>query len=194
MKLIPFFDAENLWTAPIARRFESQGQPVPDSVYDVFLKMRASTMVLAFSQGYLVQMSDWWAKWKFNTGFKYAPGSAMCESGTKVLIGHIHESLMPFRGVGPVPRETLEAAKEQGVAVPEERLGDFTPGAAELRVVIPGGVSLNGVTDGGHDIPGLTLHEPDGRLRAVVFEWQNEQWLDWDEAVAKSVELRHYID
>lgn len=205
MKLISVIEADILWADPVVKRYEALGQEVPEDIYAVFPKMRASFSVLAFSPGYLVKLSDWWAKWKFVTGFKYVPGSGMCESGTKVLLGHIHESLMPFRGTGSVPQETLDEAKAMGVSVPEERLGDFAPGAIELGVVIPKGVSLNGVTDGGHSTPGIILHEPDGKLRAVacepdgklravVWEWQNERWMDWDEAVANGVELRNYAD
>ncbi len=194
MKLISNTEADWLIIGPVLQKRADDKLPPFGPEWKVFPNMRASGNVLLFSSGYMVKLAQWWSKWKAATGFEYKPGSAMCESGTKVLLGHIHESLLPFRGEGRVPQETIDAARGEGVSIPESRLGDFTPGAYEIRVRIPRGVSLNGVTDGGHSTPLLLTEEPDGRQTAQVFEWQNERWRDWEDAVKDGVELVDAID
>jgi len=191
MKLIPTSEADNYWLLPIWDAEEKAGK-LPSSA--PFPAMRASDASLVFSSGYMVKLANWWSGWKAATGFKYEPGSQMCESGTKVLIAHVHESLTAFRGVGPVPMETLDQAAIERVTVPRERMGDFSPEIRELRIEIPAGIEVNGVTDGGHSTPGLLVEEPDGRVRACFFEWQNGQWSDYAAAVARGVIVHDCID
>ena len=54
--------------------------------------------------------------------------------------------------------------------------------------------SVNGVTDGGHSTPGLIVEDPDGRIVANVWEWQNEKWTPWEELAAKGVYLHDAIE
>lgn len=193
MKLIPISEADSLWRVP-ALQYQATLSDAEYRTPEPFPNMRASAMSLVFSFGYMVKLSRWWEEWKRATGFKYVPGSAMCESGTKVFIAHVHEAVLPFRGEGPVDPEIVEQARLESVIIPAERLGDFTPEVRELRIAIPRGVSVNGVTDGGHSTPGLIVEEPDGRIVANVWEWQNSKWTPWEELAAKGVYLHDAIE
>lgn len=194
MKIIPSAEADFYWIGPVLQRRADAGLPPFGPEWRVFPNMRASWDVLVFSSGWLVKLAQWWETWKSATGFQYVTGSQMCESGTKRLIGEIQDAVLPFRGTGRVPMEVLDAARASGVQVPEQRLGDFTEGAYRLNVSIPSGVNLNGVTDGGHSTPGILVEEPDGRVVARVFEWQNSRWLDWEDAVKNGVKLVDCLD
>jgi hypothetical protein len=189
MKLIPLGEADNLFLAPMleAGQFDFDNLPFPH--------MRSSNSVLVFSEGYLVAVSQWWDAYLKATGFKYVPGSGMCEGGTKAFIGHVNEEAVnPFRGFGPVDPAVVEAAKEQGRECPTERLGDFAAGVYEIRCTIPGGVNLNGVTDGGHSTPVILVHDSNGEIVAFFYEWQNSQWEPLDEAVKRGVKILDVID
>ncbi len=191
MKLVPLYDADNLFLAPMLEA----GQYDFTYATDPFPKMRASASVLVFSEGYLVAVSQWWESYLKATGFKYAPGSGMCEGGTKAFIGHVNEEAVnPFRGVGSVDPAVVEAARAQGRDCPTERLGDFCPGVYEVRCTIPGGVNLNGVTDGGHSTPVILVHSPEGEVLPCFWEWQNSKWEHFDKAVKKGVKILDVID
>ena len=194
MKIISETEAQNCWRLPIIDKRAKDGLPPYGSEWRVFPHISTSWEVMVFSRAYLDVVSEWWAKWKFTTGFKYEPGSAMCESGVKIFIGHVHESVFPFRGHGSVPKETLEEAARQGVIIPTERLGDFTPGVFEMRVIIPRGSSINGVADGAHATAGLLVHDGDQAVHPVVWEWQNQRWCDWQEAVDNGITLSDITD
>lgn len=189
MKLIPTAEADALILSPMmeAGQFDFDNLPFPN--------MRASAQMLAFSEGYLVAASQWWEAYLKATGFKYVPGSGMCEAGTKAFIGHVsEESVNPFRGFGPVDSTIIEAARLQGRECPTERLGDFSPGVYEIRCTIPGGVNLNGVTDGGHSTPAIVVHQLDGELVIYFWEWQNSRWERLDAAIKRGVKILDAID
>ena len=191
MKLIPQAEADPYWTLPIweaDEKFKRNPGPAP------FPAMRASATALIFSRAYMGSLAKWWADWMAATGFRYEPGSQMCESGTKVLIAHVHEALAAFRGEGDVPDETIAQARREGVQCPTQRLGDFSPEIRELRIEIPAGISVNGVTDGGHSTPGLLVEEADGTVVAYIWEWQNGRWSDYAELVARGVIVHDCID
>lgn len=189
MKLINITEADNLFLAPMldAKQYDFDKDPFPN--------MRASLNVLVFSEDYLPVVTEWWREYLKATGFKYEPGSAMCEGGTKVVIGHVNEeAVQPFRGDGDVDQAIVAAAKAQGREIPARRLGDFCAGVWEIRCIIPSGVNLNGVTDGGHSTPALFLHDKDGNVYVVIWEWQNGQWVRLDVAIKSGVVIRAVID
>lgn len=193
MTVIPLFEADTYLAGEIDQLRAERGLS-PNPNWRIFPTMRASADVVVFSEGYLSAMSEWWAKWKEATGFKYEPGSQMCESGTKIFIAHIHESLMPFRGEERVATEIVEQASREGHDIPKDKLGDFTPGAYEVRIQIPRGTSVNGVTDGGHSTPCLLVANPQGDIRAVIWEWQNGRWMDFVEMIRNGVNVVDAID
>lgn len=189
MKLITTPEADALILSPMMEhgQFDFDNLPFPN--------MRASNQVLVFSEGYLVDASQWWTEYRNATGLHYAPGSGMCEAGTKAFIGHVGaHGVQPFRGVGKVDEEVVAAARAQGRECPIEKLGDFSPGLYEIRCRIPGGVSLNGVTDGGHSTVAILIHHADGEIVAMLWEWQNARWERLDRAVARGVVITDAID
>jgi len=189
MKIIPSANADALFLSPMleAGQFDFDNLPFPH--------MRSSNSVLVFSEGYLVAVSQWWDAYLKATGFKYAPGSGMCEGGTKAFIGHVNEEAVnPFRGFGPVDQAIVDAAREQGRECPTERLGDFSPAVYEVRCTIPSGVNLNGVTDGGHSTPVILVHDASGEVLAYFWEWQSSKWEPLDKAVKRGVKILDVID
>jgi len=189
MKLIPSGEADSLFLGPMMEAGQLDFDVLP------FPHMRASNEVLVFSEGYLVAVSQWWNAYLQAAGFKYAPGSGMCEGGTKAFIGHVNEEAVnPFRGFGPVDPLIVEAARAQGRDCPAERLGDFSPAVYEVRCVIPNGVNLNGVTDGGHSTPAILVHDASGAIVAFFWEWQNFKWELLDKAVKRGVKILDVID
>lgn len=189
MKLIQTAEADALILSPMmeAGQFDFDNLPFPN--------MRASSQVLVFSEGYLVAVSQWWESYRKATGFTYKPGSNMCEGGTKVFIGHVNEEAVdPFRGSGPVDPAIIEEARRQGRDCPTVRLGDFTAGVYEIRCVIPSGVNINGVTDGGHSTPAIIVHYADGEIVIFFWEWQNARWERLDRAVKRGVRILDAID
>lgn len=194
MNLIPTPEADQIIAGPVLMKRMADGLPFLEPEFRLFPNMRASGMVLVFSVGFLSAINQWWRDYLDATGFRYEPGSAECEAGVKKFIGQVMDMVQPFRGTGPVPRETIEEAEAQGHDCPKERLGDFTPGVYETRCVIPAGLSLNGVTDGGHSTVTMLLVQPDGQLTAVFWEWQNRQWTDYAEKVAAGVDIHDQLD
>lgn len=191
MKLIPLYEADNLFLGPMAEAKQWDFDPATDP----FPRMRASNMVLVFSEDYLPVVTEWWREYLRATGFKYEPGSQKCERGTRVFLGHIDEEAVdPFSGEGDVDPAIVTAAKAQGREIPTKRLGDFCSGAWQVRCIIPRGVNLNGVTDGGHSTPSLFLHDKDGEAYAVIWEWQNGQWVRLNAAIKSGVQIRDVID
>lgn len=191
MKLIQSGEADALFLSPMLKG----GQFDFTDATNPFPKMRTSLSVLVFSEGYLVAVSQWWDAYRKATGFKYAPGSGMCEGGTKAFIGHVNEqSVDPFRGVGPVDPSVIAAAKAEGRDCPTERLGDFCPGVYEVRCTIPNGINLNGVTDGGHSTVVILVHGPNGEVVTYFWEWQSSKWSRLDDAVKRGVKITDVID
>lgn len=189
MKLITVTEADAMFLSPMleAGQYDFDQDPFPH--------MRASSQVLVFSEDYLEDVTKWWKAYLEATDFKYEPGSQMCEGGTKVFIGHVNEeAVQPFRGYGDVAPAIVAAAKAAGREIPTKRLGDFAAGAWEVRCIIPRGVSLNGVTDGGHSTPAIFVHDMDGNVYAVIWEWQNGRWVRVDIAIKSGVKIRDAID
>lgn len=193
MKLVDLTFADWLILGPVIQKRADDGKPPFGPEWKVFPNMRASLQVVVFSSAYMVKLAEWWSAWKEATGFDYKAGSGMCESGTKVLLGHISESFLPFRGEGPVPQEILDEARAQGHVIPSSRMGDFTEGAYRFNIRIPNDSPLNGVI-GPHSTPCLLVEDADGRQFAQCFEWQNQRWREWEDAVKDGVELVDVID
>lgn len=194
MKLITTQEADAVIAGPVIFKRLQAGLPWTCPDFRLFPNMRASGQVLVFSVGFLSSVNQWWQKELDASGFKYEPGSAECEAGTKRFIGRVMDMVQPFRGIGRVPQETIDEAKAQGHDCPTERLGDFTPGVYETRCLIPSGVNLNGVTDGGHSTITMLLLQPDGAIVAMFWEWQNRKWTDYSEAVAAGVNVLDQLD
>lgn len=190
MKVIPLVDADNLILGPMidAGQYDFSDETNP------FPNMRASGSVMVFSEGFVDAMTEWWKKWQEATGFDYKAGSAMCESGVKVLVGKIHQAVLPWRGTGQVAQEVIDRAREEGHEVPTEKFGDFNPGVYDLRCLIKRGVSLNGVTDGGHSTAIIYVHNAAGECYVLVWEWQNGRWVRFALAVKDGVVVKDTLD
>jgi len=192
MKLITRPEADALLTTPIVALRLLSG--TYDEKFRVFPEMRSSDQVLVFSVGFLSAVTQWWRADLASTGFKYAPGSGMCEAGSKRFIGRIMDMVQPFRGTGDVERAIIEEAQSLGHACPTERLGDFSPGVYETRGAIPSGLDVNGVTDGGHDTITVLVVQPDGTIKALLWEWQNGEWVSYEDKVVAGFDIRDLID
>jgi len=188
MKIIPLDEADTYIVAPIQESKPLEFVELP------FPNLRASNFVMVFSEEFVKVMTDWWLKWMFETGFDYRAGSSMCESGVKILVGKIHQAVFPWRGEGDVDEKTLARAKEEGHEVPTQRFGDFNPGVYDLRCLIPKGVAINGVTDGGHSTALIFVHNKAGECWVLCWEWQNGSWARYDTALKNGVEVVDIID
>lgn len=188
MKIITLADADELILSPMleTKQLEFDNLPFPN--------MRASNSVMVFSEDFVEAMTDWWKKWQFVVGFNYKAGSAMCESGVKILVGKIHQAVFPWRGEGKVDDEVIARAREEGHDPPTEKFGDFNPGVYDLRCLLYRGVSLNGVTDGGHSTAIIYVHDKDGNCYVLCWEWQSGAWTRFDEALKSGVLVRDTID
>lgn len=188
MKVITLADADELILSPMLETKQLDFDNLP------FPNMRASNAVMVFSEDFVDAMTEWWLKWQEATGFNYKAGSAMCESGVKILVGKIHQAVFPWRGVGKVDDEVIARARQEGHNPPTEKFGDFNPGAYDLRCVLPRGVVLNGVTDGGHSTAIIYVHDRAGKCFVKVWEWQNGRWVRYYAAVKDGVLVRDTID
>ncbi len=134
-------------------------------------------------------------------GSFYIPGSGMCEVGVHWAIGHLHESVVHYLGNGPVDAAVIAEARRLGYGdrVPSERLGDFTPGAFNTNIILEKGVTLNGVTGGGHstllavveedDNPDPFQVDPDS-IKLMSWEWETLAWTPFFDAVNRGVIYR----
>lgn len=189
MKIISAFEADACFELPAWDHAVKRGR---EHVPAQLPLMRASLETLVVHEDYLAELSDFIAKWKFETGYRYEPGSAMCEAGVLQARAHVDRACQPWRGIGRVPAEVIADAERKGRAVPKERLGDFAIPARELRV-IQGGV-INGVADGGHSTVGLLVHDAEGAVRAEIWEWQNGRFLPLTSALELGFLMRDNLD
>jgi len=192
MRIIPRDIADRLLDQPIIAQRLLAG--TYDETFRVFPTMRTTDQVLVFSVGFLSAVTQWWLDHLKVTGFKYQPGSGECEAGAKKFIGQIQDMVQPFRGTGAVPQDTIDQAKAEGHDCPTQRLGDFGPGVYEVRGLIPAGLSVNGVTDGGHDTIAILVEQPDGTIAVMLWEWQNGEWVQYADKVVSGFNIMDVID
>ncbi len=203
MRLVPLFCVE----AEITSALVESGQRTNDDAMDVFPNMRRSGNVLVFSRSYFYdQFTPFFGKWleanveRQPDGSFYIPSSGMCEVGTGMAVDQLQQSVMHYLGTGPVRQEILDEAKRLGYGdrVPKQRLGDFTPAAFPTNIVVPRGVNLNGVTDGGHSTTMAIVEDEEsptpGELHLdlegcsiMSWEWENLKWSLFKDAVKRGV-------
>jgi hypothetical protein len=120
-----------------------------------FMEMPAALWLITPSDDWLLgEFFPYWVKWKTELGLeeggRYQPGSGMCEWLSRELL----------------QRLAVSARK----ALPGR---DVNPAAFEVRLGIPPGFVLNGVTDGGHAPILICTHDENQYRRWWILEAQS---------------------